>query len=208
MTEETTNLGVSRRTLAKGAAWTVPAAAVIAAAPAYAKSGCDYTITVDPALSCKKANQNDYRLTFRVSATSSDPRCAVLPTCTATITRIYEATGQARTLWSGSAKSGEPIVICGANNMSAKVMVTASISCEGNTTQNIEVTMPQWNSGTPCVSTDFCTGGTTSTTSTTVAPTTTTSTTAAPTTTTSTTAAPTTTTSTTEDVTTTTTTVE
>lgn len=31
-------IGVSRRTLAKGAAWTVPAAAVVAAAPAYAVS--------------------------------------------------------------------------------------------------------------------------------------------------------------------------
>ena len=31
-------IGVSRRTLAKGAAWTVPAAAVVAAAPAYAAS--------------------------------------------------------------------------------------------------------------------------------------------------------------------------
>lgn len=37
MTEET-KYGISRRTLAKGAAWTVPAAAVVAAAPAYAVS--------------------------------------------------------------------------------------------------------------------------------------------------------------------------
>lgn len=37
MTEDI-KLGVSRRTLAKGAAWSVPAAAVVAAAPAYAKS--------------------------------------------------------------------------------------------------------------------------------------------------------------------------
>ena len=35
---ELANTGVSRRTLAKGAAWTVPAAAVVAAAPAYAVS--------------------------------------------------------------------------------------------------------------------------------------------------------------------------
>lgn len=38
MTEDTTKFGVSRRTLAKGAAWSVPAAAVVAAAPAYAAS--------------------------------------------------------------------------------------------------------------------------------------------------------------------------
>lgn len=37
MTEPTTS-GISRRTLAKGAAWSVPAAAVVAAAPAYAAS--------------------------------------------------------------------------------------------------------------------------------------------------------------------------
>lgn len=46
MTEDTSKFGVSRRTLAKGAAWTVPAAAVVAAAPAYAKSGVceEYTL--------------------------------------------------------------------------------------------------------------------------------------------------------------------
>lgn len=38
MTEDTTKAGVSRRTLAKGAAWSVPAVAVAAAAPAYASS--------------------------------------------------------------------------------------------------------------------------------------------------------------------------
>ena len=38
MTEDTTKLGVSRRTLAKGAAWSVPAVAVAGAAPAYAVS--------------------------------------------------------------------------------------------------------------------------------------------------------------------------
>ena len=36
MSEDTTKLGVTRRTLAKGAAWSVPAVAVAAAAPAYA----------------------------------------------------------------------------------------------------------------------------------------------------------------------------
>ncbi len=45
MTEDTTKFGVSRRTLAKGAAWSVPAAAVIAVAPSVAASPQTPTVT-------------------------------------------------------------------------------------------------------------------------------------------------------------------
>lgn len=50
---EEIKFGVSRRTLAKGAAWTVPAVAVAAAAPAYAKSGVPIVIDFDNASACK-----------------------------------------------------------------------------------------------------------------------------------------------------------
>ncbi|TBT87408.1 hypothetical protein ET989_03630 [Propioniciclava sinopodophylli] len=61
MTEETKS-GISRRTLAKGAAWSVPAVAVAAAAPAYAKSSGGPTVTVlsackQPGNSCNTGNR-------------------------------------------------------------------------------------------------------------------------------------------------------
>ncbi len=63
MTEDTTKLGLSRRTLAKGAAWSVPAVAVAAAAPAMAASAL---VTVSeagdacklPGNSCSNAGYN------------------------------------------------------------------------------------------------------------------------------------------------------
>jgi len=45
MNEPTTS-GISRRTLAKGAAWSIPVVAIASAAPAYAHSGNPPTITV------------------------------------------------------------------------------------------------------------------------------------------------------------------
>lgn len=52
MTEQT-KFGVTRRTLAKGAAWSVPAVAVAAAAPAYAKSVPDIEINWGLSSGCK-----------------------------------------------------------------------------------------------------------------------------------------------------------
>ncbi len=73
---EQTKSGISRRTLAKGAAWSVPAAAVVAAAPAYAKSGGAPKIVGGQAFklsgnSCKQAgaqgNRWAYLFTFQVT---------------------------------------------------------------------------------------------------------------------------------------------
>ena len=52
MTEQTQS-GISRRTLAKGAAWSVPAAAVVAAAPAYANSVPEIEIDFGSSSACK-----------------------------------------------------------------------------------------------------------------------------------------------------------
>lgn len=76
MTEGTTRFGVSRRTLAKGAAWSVPAVAVAAAAPAYAKSGPAATLEYVgackfPGNSCARANKG-YAFAFDVTNTSQE----------------------------------------------------------------------------------------------------------------------------------------
>lgn len=68
MSEQNT---VSRRTLAKGAAWAVPAAAVAVAAPAMATSLQCATITME---GCKNASDGSYSLTLKVC--NNDPKCA------------------------------------------------------------------------------------------------------------------------------------
>lgn len=56
---------ISRRTLAAGAAWAVPAATVVAAAPAYAASPC--VVTFSGISVCKSGNT--YTLIFSVAET-------------------------------------------------------------------------------------------------------------------------------------------
>lgn len=70
MTEQAQS-GISRRTLAKGAAWAVPAAAVAAATPAMAASGRGPTVTVlaackQPGGSCVKDGFPKFGYTFTV----------------------------------------------------------------------------------------------------------------------------------------------
>ena len=143
---------VSRRTVAKGIAWSVPAVAMATAAPAFASS-CEYTLVIDPTQSCKKANTNDYRLVFKVDVTAQGPaHCVVPDDYTATITKVYESTGQGGTLWEGSAETGDPIIICNAGNMANKVMVTATFP-DGS--RNIQVVMPNFNSIAECQASDF-----------------------------------------------------
>ena len=148
----------SRRTVVKGAAWAVPAIAVASAMPATAAS-CVPAPVIDTNNSCKQANQNNYKLAFKVGGKN----CPDRPDCTVEITRVYEATGQAVQLWPSltSTTEGGTIVICGSGNMSAKIMVTAIISCPGTvgTAKNYEVTMPSLPStGGACTTNafDFC----------------------------------------------------
>lgn len=76
MTEET-KFSVSRRTLAKGAAWSVPAVAVAAAAPAYAASGAAPKLTYlgackYPGNNCDGAVFQGYAFQFDVKNESSE----------------------------------------------------------------------------------------------------------------------------------------
>lgn len=75
MTNETS--GISRRTLAKGAAWAVPAVAVAAATPAMASSGPAPTLNVtaackNPGKSCK-VRPKGYTVTAEICNTSNLP---------------------------------------------------------------------------------------------------------------------------------------
>lgn len=149
--------GLSRRTLAKGAAWAAPAVVVASAAPMVSASPCEYTISVDPSRSCKKANANNYRLVFAVTAVGTG--CANPANCSATITRVYERTGQGRTLWSGAAVTGEAILICNARNMASSVYVDAQISCQDTQVRQYTVAMPSFPSTSTCTSDDFCPQG-------------------------------------------------
>jgi len=73
MTMETTR--PTRRTIAQGAAWTVPVIAIGAAVPAMAASPPDIEFELDPLQSCKYPGQScgdfefGYRLVFRVRST-------------------------------------------------------------------------------------------------------------------------------------------
>ncbi len=119
----TENSGLSRRTLAKGAAWAAPAVVVAAATPAMAAS-CTYTLELSAA-SCKVAGgESNYKLIFVV--VPSSPNCTP---CEATITKVWQNTGGEETYWTGSVPSGTPITICNAPNMSSKVRVNALIPC-------------------------------------------------------------------------------
>ena len=68
--------GVSRRTLARGAAWSVPAVAVAAAAPAYAASGAIEISTVYT--SCKHSGEgnNDYPKAYHIQFVIANPSSA------------------------------------------------------------------------------------------------------------------------------------
>lgn len=146
--------GVSRRTVTKAMAWAVPAVAVASTVPMAAASCIPVPVVLDT--SCKKANESSYKLFFALGGED----CDGTSTCTGTIDKIYEATGQGRTLFTGPspADGATPILICDAANMSNKVMVTASIDCvNGGAPMDYEVTMPQFNSAnSTCADSNFC----------------------------------------------------
>lgn len=73
---------VSRRTLAAGAAWAVPAAAAVAAAPVYAASPCNVTLTM--ASACYTGTGRTFTITvkFTISETCPGPISFSAPTVT------------------------------------------------------------------------------------------------------------------------------
>ena len=77
--------GVTRRTLARGAAWSVPAVAVAAAAPAYAVSGVRPCVAPPPEIEgCKyPGNSEPWEKTFRAPVTFTN-NCAQALTITLT----------------------------------------------------------------------------------------------------------------------------
>ena len=148
------NKPVSRRTVAKGIAWTAPVLAVAGTAPAFAVTKCEPKPVIDPNLSCKKANVNSYYLAFAIAGSNCD-----LENCSGTITQIKEKTGQARILFAGDHEIGnDGITLCDTNNMASSVLVTGSITC-GTTTVNftdLEVNTPQFTSTGVCSAATFC----------------------------------------------------
>ena len=147
---------ISRRTVAKGIAWTAPAVAIAGTAPAFAVSGpCVPTIVINEEASCKIANESSYKLSFSIAGDTCD-----LDSCTGTITEIYEATGQGRTIWDDgpiSADGGTAYICNTAYNMSNYVMVKGSITCNGQTTIiDDRVDMPQFTSANNTCADDFC----------------------------------------------------
>jgi len=86
--------GVSRRTVAKAMAWSVPAVALAVPAPAYAASPCVPTISLGPT-SCKCPGQSTgspwtYFLTFCADIA---PGCEVPPGTTLSITAVNSKSG-------------------------------------------------------------------------------------------------------------------
>ncbi|WP_345206195.1 hypothetical protein [Fodinibacter luteus] len=72
MTEEREQRRVSRRTIAKGAAWAVPAVPLAVATPAYAQSGCVPTLRFDPgSCRCTGEGQNDKDYFVRICNTGT-----------------------------------------------------------------------------------------------------------------------------------------
>ena len=72
MTEEREQRRVSRRTIAKGAAWAVPAVPLAVATPAYAQSGCVPTLSFDPgSCRCTGEGQNDKEYFVKICNTGT-----------------------------------------------------------------------------------------------------------------------------------------
>ncbi len=87
--------GVSRRTLAKGVGWSVPAIMVAAAAPAYAISSLPPTMTYKeackwPGSSCTGTTDKSYAVTFTV--VNNDPNDTIY-FCDLTMTNITNGIG-------------------------------------------------------------------------------------------------------------------
>jgi hypothetical protein len=146
--------GVSRRTVAIGAAWAVPVIALATASPAYAAS-CVPTPVVSNA-SCKKANEKSYKLLFTIGGSDCTAN-----SCTGTINKITQSTGGGLVIWPGPPSPADgttPIIVCNTDNMSAYVVVNATITCgTSTTTQDYTVKMPNFNSaGNTCTDSNFC----------------------------------------------------
>ena len=151
--QESVGTRITRRTVTRGIAWSTPVLAVATTVPAFAASPCEIDLVLDVNQSCKKANASDYRLVFKITAGA----CPVPEGCTGTIHKVTETTGQARVLFQGAVAVGDPVLICDANNMSANLLVNASISCDGGVPKDYVVKMNQFtNNASTCSGTDFC----------------------------------------------------
>jgi len=154
MTENAQPTGISRRTVTKAMAWAAPTIAVAATVPITSASCIPWPVVADG--SCKKADQNSYKLFFTVGGKN----CTGGFECTGTITRIWEATGQKRTLWEGSAAAdGEtPIIVCNTPNMANNLNVDAKLDCVGDGgVKTYLVNMPNFNSANnQCADSNFC----------------------------------------------------
>lgn len=210
---ESTSSGISRRTLAKGAAWAVPAVALASTVPAYAASGEDCVTVGYAGGACKRPGNSEkdapkaYELGFVFTNTCA-AGCVDL-----VVTDVYKPRGSDRNLYTsidltavyqppGTAQqvcAGAPITFTMPTTYSADSAQGIAITFTVNGVERaVELDTPPDCTATTTSTATTETSSTTSTTTTTEAPSTTatTTTTQAPTTTT-TTQAPTTTTTTT-----------
>lgn len=82
-------IGVSRRTIARGMAWSVPAVAVASAAPAFAASGGGPVISISAA--CKIPGNScgrDLKFGYAFSSTVTNPTNKTIYICAVTITNV------------------------------------------------------------------------------------------------------------------------
>lgn len=150
------NGGISRRTVAKGMAWAVPAMAVAATVP-FAAASCVPTVGLAPG-SCKKANVNSYYLLFNLSG---DPTCDAPITCTGE-TYALRYKGNQNIFW-GSTDNPEPvpfaagITVCGMQANANYIQAYVSVSCinGGEPFWTGDIGMPQVSTG-KCTDPTFC----------------------------------------------------
>jgi hypothetical protein len=150
--------GVSRRTVTKAMAWSVPAIAVAATTPMAAAS-CIPQVGVAPG-SCKKANASSYYLILDLEG---DPTCDAPIDCTGQVFALRYA-GNNEIFW--GAENGPPtafgtgISICNINPANF-IEAYVSISCINNgapfwTPYTID--MPQISNGKCVDDPTFCPG--------------------------------------------------
>ena len=169
MTEEPTKFGVSRRTLAKGAALSVPAAAVVAVAPSVAASPPpeppECATAYFSGTPCRISNQNLYRFGFCIE-NNCDVGSAPL---TFTITELRNGADKLLTAASSplpqtvTLEAGEefcvPELDWTADSNSSVVWIRGYMGTTGTVTTLWTLPAPQ--------KVDSCAGGTTSTSTTT-----------------------------------------
>ena len=143
--DQPTPKGISRRTVAKAMAWSVPVVAVAAAVPAYAASGSPPVIT--PGTACKSPGNSceTFNKGYRVPVTIQNPD----PTKTIWITGVtIGSVGDCTNLTTAQSLPATPFSVAPNTSINVLFQANASNSANQSCTFSFSVTWGHASSGT------------------------------------------------------------